>query len=374
MKNFDVVVVGGGVMGLSTAWQLSKSGLKVLIIDQFQIPNDIGSSHGGSRITRTAYFEHPNYVPLLQESHELWRELELETSTNLLNWVGGLYIGHPESEMILGTMESARTHDLKTEQYTADALNMEFPQFHVPEHLIGLYEQDAGILLPERCIQSLKARVLELGATIYESEQVISINASESGSQILTDKNKYFAAHLVLTAGSWANQWLKDFSHIMMRITRQAACWFEVKNPSQYQNLPISCFQDENEPFYYSFPQNTDEYGVKMAIHDPGEEVDPNTSRVSSTEEIEEVRIGFRKYYREPNNSKILRVSTCLYTNSPDLHFIVDQLEPNVSIITGCSGHGFKFAPMLGKIIAERIQGRTIPTADFLKLNRFNKI
>jgi monomeric sarcosine oxidase len=381
MKSFDVIVVGGGVMGLSSAWQLLTLGHKVLVLDQFPIPNEIGSSHGGSRITRTAYFEHPNYVPLLQEAHQLWEELQDATSRNLVNWVGGLYMGHPESDIIAGTLASARVHNLETTSYTSDELKSEYPQFSIPDHLIGVYEKDAGVLYPEQCIRSLKEKVLELGGEILESEAVISINPHPADVQVNTLQNRFSAGHVILASGVWSNQWLRQFTEIKMRVTRQVACWFESVNTAHYQNLPITCFQDREEPFFYSFPWISGELGIKMAIHDPGSEVDPNSPRISTQDEVEQVENGFRKYYtgyqkyfQATSSQRVLKVSTCLYTNSPDSHFIVDQLEPRISVITGCSGHGFKFAPILGKIVARSIIGDPIHEASFLKLDRFKKI
>src|SRR4051794_29877530 len=202
-NRYDIIVVGVGAMGSAACWQMARRGVRVLGIEQFDIPHALGSSHGMSRMIRLAYYEHPDYVPLLRRAYELWDELEQQSGQKLLHITGGLYVGEPDGELVGRAAEAARRHRLEHELLTNEMLAARFPQFKVPASYQALYEPRAGFLLPERVVGAYARLAMQFGATIHGREAVREWSADSSGAVLRTDRGEYRAAHLLFCAGPW---------------------------------------------------------------------------------------------------------------------------------------------------------------------------
>lgn len=373
--HFDVIVVGVGAMGASTCWSLARRGQRVLGLEQFEIPNTRGSSHGYSRITRTAYYEHADYVPLLQRAHALWSELEAESGEEVHHQVGGLYLGPVDGDIVGGSLRSARTHGLPHELLDRAELARAYPQFNVPDNWVGLLEPQAGLLLPELAISAFVSGALHKGAEIHGHEEVLAWQAGPAGVSVTTTRGTYHASRIVFTGGAWSTRLIRDLG-VELIVTRQVLGWVWPKNPAPFAlgRLPIWMIDRLDGSVYYGFPMMTLGPGLKVALHQPMQPTDPDhvERRVLPGDEA-----SFRDCLRRflPGaDGPVLAQRTCLYTNSPDGHFILDRhpQHERVLIAAGFSGHGFKFASVVGEALTElAITGKTPLPIEFLGLSRF---
>lgn len=277
MMDADVVVVGVGAMGSMAAWRLAARGARVLAFDQFEPPHDRGSSHGESRIIRTAYFEGPGYVPLLRRAFELWRQLERESGTSILTMTGALMIGRPESAVIAGTLESVRAHGLAHEVLDRDAMAARYPQHRLDADELGIYEADAGLLRPERGVAAAIARAESLGATVRRDTPVAAIDVVGSDEVRVTAGDEvYVARHVVVSAGSWLGDLLPQV-RTPLRVERQTPAWFPVHQPALYgpERFPVFVRAlrvgdgEGDDRHRYGFP-TLDGATAKVAIHHEG--------------------------------------------------------------------------------------------------------
>ncbi|MEA3154755.1 MAG: sarcosine oxidase [Betaproteobacteria bacterium] len=355
---YDVIVVGVGGMGSATVYHLARRGLKVLGLEQFDIPNELGSSHGVSRIIRLAYAEHPNYVPLLRRAYELWRELENRVDERLLIITGGIDAGEENSATVKGSLSSCAIHDLSHECLDATALTRRFPGYRLASGMVGVYQPDAGFLLPERCIVAHVAAAQQLGAEVHARERVISWSAEQNGIVVTTDHGTYRARKMVVTAGPWARTIIPELKDLAVP-ERQVMIWTQPLRPEYFQVGAFPVFNMEaHEGRFYGFPV----YGVpgfKLGkYHHRSERVDDleRMNRECDVEDEEVLRAGISRYFPDANGPTIV-MKTCLFTNSPDEHFILDLLAdcPQVAVAAGFSGHGFKFCSVIGEIMAELI-------------------
>lgn len=380
-READVIVIGLGAMGSSTAYHLAARGCRVLAFDQFSPPHVHGSSHGLSRMIRQAYWEDPRYVPLLLRSYELWKKLEQDVGESLLHITGGLVIGRKDGEFVARSAESARQFDLPYKILDAEELKKRFPVIAVKPDTIALLEDNAGYLLPEKSVEVHLREATRYGARLHTNEAVVEWNADERGGcvTVRTAKGMYSAQRLVITAGPWAPQILADLA-IPLRVTRQVLYWFEPK-------ASIDLFREERLPVYmfeagvgkwivYGFPLTGPvSEGIKVALHGSDEVCTPETV-------CREIRPGDKQLIREhlantvPSLAgRLLRAETCLYTMTPDENFIIDvhPRHPAVVLATGFSGHGFKFAPVIGEIVADLIVDRlTRHNLGLFSLDRYN--
>lgn len=372
-QEFDVIIAGAGVMGLATAWQLNKRGAKVLVLDKFGIPSGVGSSFGHTRLIRKAYFEHPDYVPLLQRSYELWHSLESESNSHLLHKTG-LIVSGPESHPVLsGIRSSAKLHGLKIERYAVEELSRRYPQFQQPQNHIGLFEAEAGCLMVEKSMEAFKA-CASGGRVIFSPFSPIEKwSATASAVSVTTSRGEFRASKLVLAAGSWM-QHLMGLPKIRLEPRRAPVFWFDA--PSQFDSaLGMPCFAFAMpEGFFYGFP-NLEGRGVKIAHHkglqliDDLDDVSSNIMAGDFTAvsdflkaQIPQIKTDFKAY------------GVCRYTLSADENFILG-VHPDYSrvcIASPCSGHGFKFAPVIGEVLADlALNDRTHLPIDFLSPRRF---
>lgn len=375
-KQYDVIVIGMGGMGSATCFELARRGLHVLGLEQFPLVHELGSSHGQTRIIRTAYYEHPNYVPLLHRAFERWYELERLRGVHLLTECGCLSLGTPDSEIVRGVRQAAEQHQLPIELLSAERLRERYPQFRFSDAYVGVLEQQAGFLYVEECVRNHIEAAWHYGAEIHAEEPVIQWNATATDVSVTTTKNTYRAAKLVLTAGPWAGQLLAEHgSHL--RVMRQTLLWFATADDRQFQRdrFPIYIAQVPEGQFY-GLPA-IDGSGHKVARHYGAPELLSPTAidRTESPDDEVPVR-AFLKEHLPLVNGPMRRSQRCIYTLSPDHHFVID-LHPefkNVALAAGFSGHGFKFASVVGEILSDLAEkGSTKLPIDMFRFDRFTR-
>jgi sarcosine oxidase len=375
MSNYDVIILGCGGVGSAAAFHLAKRGGRVLGLDRFPGGHDRGSSHGETRVIRQAYFEHPDYVPLLLRAYELWRELQELSGKDLLHQVGLLQVGPPEGSVVRGVLESARRHSLVVDELTADEVQRRFPGFRVPDGSVGVFEPAAGYLMVERCVLAHLAAAAQRGAELRLDSAVRSWRSEGDGVVVETEVGETFrAAKLVVTAGPWAPQLLADVS-IQLSVRRKHLYWFPQADAGYHEDRGAPTFLYElPHGVFYGFPR-IDDLGVKVAEHSGGTVVsdplnDPRELDSADLARVEEFLASYLPGVRRP----VGRRSVCFYTMSPDEHFIVDHSprDANVLFAAGLSGHGFKFTSVLGEALADlAMYGQTELPIRFLSLARF---
>ncbi|MDA1279745.1 MAG: N-methyl-L-tryptophan oxidase [Chloroflexi bacterium] len=373
-QRFDCVVIGVGGMGSSTVYNLAKRGQKVLGLEKFDIPHAEGSSHGVNRIIRLAYYEHPSYVPLLRRAYELWAEIETLAGEQLLFKTGSIDTAPAGHEVFEGSLESCLLHDIPHEVLDHDEINNRFPGYQMPAGHMGLLQADGGFVLSERSIVAYVNAALEIGAEIHARESVLSWEPEGSGVRVLTNRAEYFANRLVITAGAWAAGLVPELRELAVP-ERQVLAWLQPSEPALFtpQTFPVfNAYFEEGR--YYGFPV----FGIpgfKIGrYHHLEEIIDPDQQRAEVNSADEEIlRVAAARYFPKANGT-LMTMKTCMFTNTPDDHFIIDVLPdyPQVSIGTGFSGHGFKFASVIGEILGDlAMDGETKHHINLLTLDRF---
>jgi sarcosine oxidase len=351
---YDAIVIGVGGMGSAAVYHLARAGARVLGLEQFDIPHERGSSHGASRIIRLAYAEHPAYVPLLRRAYELWRTLERETGNSLLLVTGGVDAGAPQSATVRGSLAACATHALPHELLDAPALTRRFPGYRLAADMVAVYQPDAGLLAPERCVVSHVQAALDLNAEVHGRERVLGWRSEERSIRVETAHGRYAARRLVLTAGPWTAHLVPELGELTVP-ERQVLLWSQPLRPAYFHPGVFPVFNMEApEGRYYGCPV----YGVpgfKIGkYHHRRERVDPDrVDRECHAEDEAVLRIAMSRYFPDAAGPT-LSMKTCLFTNSPDEHFIIDRHpgDARVSVAAGFSGHGFKFCSVVGEIMA----------------------
>lgn len=375
-QSWDVIVLGTGGVGSAAMHHLASRGLKVLGLDRHEPGHGLGSSHGESRIIRKAYFEHPDYVPLLQRSYELWDRLQADAGrNNLFIRTGLLQMGPPDGVVISGVMGSAAQHGLELERMEPREVPRWFPPYSLPEDCVAVFERDAGLLRVEECVLAHVKQARTLGAELRTGVSVEGWRATAHGVNVMTNGGDFSAAALVVTAGAWAPTLLKELG-IPMRVLRKPLFWLESRSSLHRMDQGCPCFFYElPEGQFYGFPELEAGGGVKMARHTGGDQVQDPASVDRNLDEEDFARVrSFASRCLPEVTGQLLRHATCMYTMSPDEHFIVDRHpeHPNVCFAAGLSGHGFKFASVLGEILADfTVMGHTPLPAQFLGTKRF---
>ncbi len=353
----DVIVAGGGGMGTAAAYHLARRGLRVRVLERFGLAHDRGSSHGLTRIIRLAYFEHPSYVPLLRRAFTLWRDLERDAGEALLHVTGGLDVGADDGVVFQGSRRSCVDHDLPHEILEGASLRRRFPAWSIGDAVAAVYQPDAGFLVPERCVRAHAAGGRALGAVFHEHEPVIEWGPIDGGVRVRTARATYDAGQLVLSAGAWMADLLPAFAHLM-RPERQVLGWFGITTPEVFAPSRFPIFVHEApEGTFYGFPE-FDVPGFKIGrYHHLAEAVHPDSmDRECHAADEAALRLAVARYFPGANGP-LLRSAACLFTNSPDEHFILDRHPEaaRVLIVSPCSGHGFKFCSVIGEIVADLV-------------------
>ena len=383
-RNFDVIVLGVGSMGSSTCYYLVKHGVKVLGLEQFDIPNELSSHAGQSRIIRKAYFEHPDYVPLLEKSYQNWKHLEDITGTQVYFKTGLLYFAKPDHLLMKGVHESANKYNIKLDTLSATDIKARYPQINIPDDCEKLFEPEAGFITPERAILLYTDKALQSGAVIKTKAKVVQWSKTTDGIEVTTSSGAYFAKKLIVAAGPWAGKMIRGLSS-SLTVTRQMIAWVIPKNNSLFElgRLPCWMIVDDAKPgIFYGFPilpvgKFNGPIGFKLAHHYHGVISDPDTiSRVSTADDEANLVDTLNKFF--PDGYKATHsMKTCMYTNTPDENFIIDFLpnyDKDVIVAAGFSGHGFKFASVVGEIMSDlAVKGSTPLPIGFLNGKRFEK-
>ena len=374
---YDCIVLGFGGVGSAALREAAKKGWSVLGIDRYGPAHDQGSSHGRTRIIRRAYFEHPSYVPLTHRAFEMWDELNKRHRTSpeikeLMTRVGLLQIGRPESEVIQGVQRSAQKYDLKIEQFTAQQIEQRLPIFRIPPEYIGLYEPDAAFLRVELCVAAMVNQAIREGAEIRSNTTVQSWSPTEDGIlKVETDHGDFFCSRLLIAAGAWTQPLIPNLDLSLVVLQKQQH-WFQLDRVEQKIESDFPCFllEQENGDCFYGFPE-IDYLGMKVCEHSGGTPIEHpgmidrglNQAELKRTESFMRTHFHFGR-------SRLVHHSQCMYTMSPDGHFFADTVPgmDNVAFVAGLSGHGFKFAPVLGKHLVDLVEGRCDPELEFLRV------
>jgi len=360
----DVAVVGLGAMGAMSAWRLAARGARVIGFERFRPGHDRGSSHGDTRIFRTAYFESPEYVPLLQRANGLWRQLEDESGAELLTITGGLAIGPPDGELVTGVLASARQNDLPHRLLDVAEMKRRYPQHRLERGEISVREDEAGYLRPERSVAAAAARAEALGARLLIETEVEAIDVSGSGVTITTSRGRFAAERALITAGAWTPKVVARL-HLPLTVERQVLAWLAVDNPASYapERFPVFIRETQDGRFRYGFP-TTDGRSIKLGRHHEGDEVDPDSiDREVRESDLQPIR-DFARANLLGVTDDVVTACVCMYTNTPDERFLVSTPAelPGVTVLSACSGHGFKFAPVIGELMAGSIlDGEALP-------------
>lgn len=373
MEHFDAIVVGMGGMGSATAYQLARRGLKVLGLEKHNLLHDQGSSHGLTRIIRLPYFEHPSYVPLLYRAYELWRQLENLTGERILFVTGGIDAGPESGRVVQGSLAACREHSLRHEVLDAGQLRKRFPGISLAKGMVSVYSPDSGFVLSERAMGLYTRLALELGAEVHGREAVTGWEARPDSVRVRTEASTYSAGRLIVCAGAWTAR-LLPFLKEVLQPERQVLIWTRPLRPELFHlgAFPIFNLQSPEGQFY-GFPVH-DFPGFKIGrYHHRNEKVDPDAMDRNCHPEDEAVlRKGIARYFPEANGPT-LAMKVCLFTNTPDEHFILDAHPESdrVFIAAGFSGHGFKFCSLVGEIMAELAEtGATRHNLDLFRISR----
>lgn len=374
MSTHDVAVIGLGGIGSSVLAELARRGLDAVGLDRHAPPHDLGSTHGRTRVFRLAYFEHPDYVPLLVEARTGWRSLEAETGRDLYRETGVLEVGPPDGMLVPGVLAAAETHGLTVERFDADGLRAAFPRFTVADDQVGAFEPRAGVLAVEDAVAAALDVARRHGAEVRTGEAVTALTPDGSGWSVVTDRATLAVGSVVVAAGPWAPRVLAGpFPAASGRLSlrRKSLFWFRTAEPAPGVG-PAFAFE-RGDRIFYGFPE--DDLGLKVAEHTDGHPVDDPAGVDRTIDPAERDRlVAFLKAHLPHATTDVTHHAACLYTDTPDGHFIVDRLPGDApgAVVAGLSGHGFKFAPALGSALADlATEGRTDLPIEFLAANRF---
>jgi sarcosine oxidase len=374
MPTYDAIVLGLGGMGSASLFHLARRGLRVLGLERFDLVHEYGSSHGLTRIIRLAYWEHPTYVALLRRAYELWRELEGLAGEQLLHITGSVDAGPEGGAIFQGALRSSELHGLAHEVMDGDELHRRYPGYRLPKQIRCLYQPDGGFLLPERCDVAHVEQALALGAEVRCREEVLDWEASGGRVRVRTSRGEYEAGRLVICAGPWASKLIPALAGLAVP-ERQVLAWLQPTRPDRFLPAVFPVFNLEvEEGRFYGFPSFLIP-GFKFGkYHHRGERVDPDTVNRNPEPEDEELLRAFARRYFPEGEGPTLMLKACMFTNTPDRHFILDRhpAYPEILIAAACSGHGYKFCSVVGEVMADLVQGeRGRHDIQFFRLGRF---
>jgi sarcosine oxidase len=371
----DLIVVGVGAMGSAACHHLARRGRRVLGLEHYDIGHARGSSHGVNRIIRLAYAEHPSYVPLVRRAYELWRELEQQSGAHLLHLTGSVDASEADDALVTGALRACREHAIDHEVYSGAELALRFPGLQLPSRHVALYQPEGGFLASERCIETHVRCARAAGAEVHVNERVLGWDISSAGVRVRTDSADYRADRLIITAGAWLGELIPGLA-ALARPERQVLGWFDPIVPEHYAHGRFPVFNVAvEEGRYYGSPV----FGVpgfKVGrYHHLREQIETADDWDRDTNADDEgVLRAFVERYCPDGAGALLTAKTCLFTNTPDEHFILDTLpgEERVIVASPCSGHGFKFSAVVGEILADiAIEGSTRHDVELFRLSRF---
>jgi len=377
-NTYDVIIIGLGSMGSAASYYLSKQGVKVLGIEQFESPHNRGSHGGDSRIIRKAYFEHPDYVPLLQAAYHNWGGLERQTEQPIFNRTGLLYAGLPGHLLIRGIDFAAAQFGLPLERLDPENCESLYPVLKIPSSYEVRYEKEAGYLLPDTAISTYLTLALAMGLKVEMNTKVLEWRKRDSLIEVITDKGLFRASKLIVTSGPWLGQVVPSLKR-HLQVTMQQLWWVLPKQPALFRDDKMPCWVIAHEHMpgvFYGFPSlpGDAEGAFKLAYHFPADPADPDEP-ATILKPDDEMLMDILHTYFPGDTYQTKEPKTCFYTNTPDEHFIIDFLpgtNQDVIIGGGFSGHGFKFVSIVGEILSDLVvHGKTSQPIDLFSLSRW---
>lgn len=373
----DVVVVGLGAWGAAALWQLAERGVDVLGVDQFRPGHAFGSSHGGTRMFRTACLEHPGLVPLAQRSSTLWRELADAAGMDLVASSGGVLIGPREGRIVAGTLEASRAHSLPVEVWDAAELHRRLPQHaQLPDHHCGVWDPEARLLRAEPAIEAAIRVAESRGARVFTDTRVTDLEPTDDGVAVYTATRDLVVRQVVVTAGPWLAALVPD---LPLRVFRMPQTWFRPVEPSPLFTLDaLPVFMRELDDGVRIFGHGAEADGeLKLGMEDPGgrfDEVDPDSCD-RSVRPSDWDMLGQRLADAVPGMPLVpSRIGVCFFTTTPDNQFVLGRphRDPRIVIAGGDNCHGFKHATGIGELIADLVLGKdpSLPIS-FMDPDRF---
>ena len=354
-NNFQVIVVGLGGMGSAAAAHLAARGVRVLGLERHGPAHNLGSSHGGSRIIRQSYFEHPDYVPLLLRSFDLFEQLAVDSGRDVYRLTGGLYLGPPDCLTVAGSLRAAQEWNLPAQLLTADEIRSRFPAFTPSPGEVGVFEERAGFARPEETVSAHLELAARAGADLRFHEPAITWSETESGVRVETAQGVYQADQLVICPGAWAPQLLQQL-HIPIQVERQVMYWFQPTGAADLSGLPVYISESAAGEQIYGFPGiDGPDGGAKVAFFRRGQDCTPESiDREVAPEEVAAMRERAGRLLPQLPGD-LLTAVTCMYSTTPDEHFVIARHPDHqrLTIACGFSGHGFKFVPVVGEILAD---------------------
>ncbi|MBM3227165.1 MAG: N-methyl-L-tryptophan oxidase [Candidatus Tectomicrobia bacterium] len=372
MTHYDVIVLGGGTMGIAAAWELAKRGKRALVLEQFALVHDRGAHSGQTRIFRHAYAEGPEYIPLVMRADALWMALEAETKTTVLHRVGGLEMAAPGYLHARRARDSAAHYGIDFQWLTPAEVRHTWPMIAIPDDWEAGFGAGAGFLDVEPALYAMLALARRGGVTLHANAPVCDWGASAQGVWVQTANERYDAEALIVTAGAWTGRLLAQLG-LPLTIQRKVLWWLAVEDPAVYAPARFPVFiTDSVHGEVYGFPVHG-QPGFKIANHAGGEPTDPdNVERTVRDEEKHDV-VGLASWFFTGVTSHVLRSTVCLYARTPDTHFILDRhpVWPQVVIGAGFSGHGFKFTPAIGEHLVSLALERDLAPHALFRIARF---
>lgn len=362
MPKTEVAIIGLGAMGALSAWRLADRGASVVAFERFRPGHKYGSSHGDTRIIRSAT-RGPDYVPWAQQSFQLWKQLEQQTRAELLTETGALLIGRPEGRLVEAGLARSRQYGLKHRLLDNATMERLHPRHRLSKDEVGVFEELAGFLRPEASITAAVSRAESLGAQVMVETEVISLESSGSGVVIDTSRGRFAAERLVVTVGAWTPKLLPRLG-LALKVERQVLAWLAVDDAEAFgpKQFPVFTHELPGSHIVYGFP-TTNGSSVKVAVHHDGSEADPDTI----DREVHEVDLDpVREYAKEHLRGvgRVVDARVCMYTNAPDGRFFATSPTelPGALVINACNGDGFKFAAVIGELVADFIlEDRALP-------------
>ena len=354
---YDVIIIGLGAMGSAASYYLSKNGVKVLGLDTYEPPHKLGSSHGHTRVIREAYHEGTSYVPIVKRAYELWNELDHEIEDKLILEYGGMYLGD-DGKYLSDAKKSAKKYDIPIKEFSSKEIKEKYNILNPPNNFKGLLENRSGAVFPEKAISNFLSKSINNGSSHNYNEKVIGWGKQSKFYKVETDKNNYFAEKLIFSSGAWIKNLVPSLK-LPVKIERQVLFWFDPikdKDRFHYSNMPNTGWDLDNGMEFYTQP-NIENKGFKVAMHHNGKFISENDlNRESNADDLSIVK-NFLEEYIPLANGKLIDSRVCVYTNTPDLDFIIDFYpnDENIIICSPCSGHGFKFTPAIGEICSELV-------------------
>lgn len=375
-NHFDCIVIGFGGVGSAALRYAALNGWKVLGIDRFGPAHNRGSSHGQTRVIRKSYFEHPNYVPLLQDAYGMWDELNKRHRTapevkELLTQCGVLQVGPADGTVVNGVLNSAQEHGLKVEQFSADDVHKRLPILKVPEGHVGVFEPGGGFLRVELCVAAMIKQALAAGATIESGVCIDQWSVDATGAvHVKSEQGSWSADRMIVCAGAWTNEILGDV-RLPLKLLAKQQHWYQLDRVEQklVNQFPCFLFEQNDGSCFYGTPE-LDTLGMKVCEHSGGQPINSPGQLDQSIDPDQQARVeAYLDQHFHFTKKRLVHHSMCMYTMTPSEHFILDTHPDHsqIAYAAGLSGHGFKFAPVLGKRLVDMLSGKQDARFDFLR-------